>query len=232
MILARFVVASALLLGIASAARAQGQVQLSCSGTLVEARGRAELKRATQQLRVSLALEAEAPSSDAALAELQRRLAVVRTALQGLAVRDLQVSSPSTWNRPASRHAPAAVQASLQVSGLLAPAQLQALVRQVGALPGVRLAPVAAEADRAGDRAARRQLLRSAYQDALQQAEDVASAMGLGRLQPLEVQLDGGSRPMPLRAAAMADAAVPPFDPDELPGPLEQLSLQVRFCAR
>jgi uncharacterized protein YggE len=102
----------------------------------------------------------------------------------------------------------------------------------VGALPGVRLAPVAAEADRAGDRAARRQLLRSAYQDALQQAEDVASAMGLGRLQPLEVQLDGGSRPMPLRAAAMADAAVPPFDPDELPDPLEQLSLQVRFCAR
>lgn len=224
--------AGALLASSPGAAPAQGQVQLSCSGTLVEARGQAELKRSIQQLRLSLALEAEAPTSDAALAGLQRRLAAVRTALQGLAVRDLQVSSPATWTRPATRTSPAVVLASLQVSGQLAPAQLQALVRQLGALPGVRLAPVTTEADRAGDRSARRQLLRSAYQDALLQAQDVAAAMGLSQLQPLEVQIDGGLRPMPLRAAAMADGAVAPFDPDELPGPVERLSLQVRFCAR
>jgi uncharacterized protein YggE len=109
---------------------------------------------------------------------------------------------------------------------------LQALVRQVGGLPGVRLAPVATEADAAGDRSARRQLLRAAYQDAQLQAQDVAAAMGLRQLQPLEVLLDGGSRPVPMRAMAMADAAVPPFDPGELPGPMDRLSLQVRFCAR
>lgn len=210
----------------------QSQVQLSCGGTLVEARGSGELKRPTQRLRFSLALEAEAASADAALASLQRRLAEVRSRLKALRVSDLQVSSPSTWKRPASRELPEAVQASLQVSGQLAPAQLQPLVRDVGGLPGVRLSPVATEADAAGDRAARRQLLRTAYQDALQQAQDVAAAMGLGQLQPLEVQLDGGSRPVPMRAMAMADGAVPPFDPAELPGPLERLSLQVRFCAR
>jgi uncharacterized protein YggE len=210
---------------------AQAQVQLTCGGALVEARGSAELKRPTQRLRFSLALEAEAPSADAALANLQRRLAEVRSRLKLLQVSDLQASSPTTWKRPASREVPEAVQASLQVSGQLAPAQLQPLVRDVGGLPGVRLSPVATEADAAGDRAARRQLLRAAYQDALQQAQDVAAAMGLRQLQPLEVQLDGGSRPVPLRAMAMADGAVPPFDPAELPGPLERLSLQARFCA-
>jgi uncharacterized protein YggE len=210
----------------------QGQVQLACSGTLVESRGSAELKRATQRLRFSLALEAEGADSDRALASLQRRLADVRSGLQALEVTDLQVTSPSTWKRPASRDSPELVQANLQVSGQMAPVRLQALVRQVGGLPGVRLAPVSPEADAAGDRGARRQLLRAAYLDAQEQAQDVASAMGLRALQPLEVLLEGGSRPVPMRALAMADAAVPPFDPAELPGPVERLSLQVRFCAR
>jgi len=211
---------------------AQTQIQLSCGGAVVEARGSAELKRPTQRLRFSLALEAEEPSSDRALASLQRRLAEVRRRLQALQVSDLQVTSPSTWKRPASRGLPEVVEASLQVSGQLAPAQLQPLVRQVGGLPGVRLSPAAPEADGAGDRSARRQLLRAAYQDALQQAQDVAAAMGLRVVQPLEVQLDGGARPVPLRAMALADGAVPPFDPAELPAPIERLSLQARFCAR
>jgi uncharacterized protein YggE len=211
---------------------AQAQVQLACGGALVEARGSAELKRPTQRLRFSLALEAEEASSEGALASLQRRLAAVRSRLQALQVSDLQVTSPSTWKRPASPGLPEVVQASLQVSGQLVPAQLQPLVREVGGLPGVRLSPVAPEADGAGDRAARRQLLRAAYQDALQQAQDVAAAMGLRVVQPLEVQLDGGARPVPLRAMAMADGVVPPFDPAELPGPIERLSLQARFCAR
>ncbi|MCP9890005.1 SIMPL domain-containing protein [Cyanobium sp. Aljojuca 7D2] len=211
---------------------AQAQIQLSCGGAVVEARGSAELKRPTQRLRFSLALEAEDPSSDGALASLQRRLAEVRRRLQALQVSDLQVTSPSTWKRPASRGLPELVQASLQVSGQLAPAQLQSLVRQVGGLPGVRLSPVAPEADGAGDRSARRQLLRAAYQDALQQAQDVAAAMGLRVVQPLEVQLDGGARPVPLRAMALADGSVPPFDPAELPGQTDRLSLQARFCAR
>lgn len=221
-----------LLLLVPAAGLAQSQVQLACTGTLVEARGSAELKRTTQRLRFSLALEAEEPSTDAALGSLQRRLAEVRTRLKSLQVVDLEVSSPSTWQRPASRDKAGVVQASLQISGQLAPAQLQPLVRQVGGLPGVRLSPVATEADTAGDRAARRQLLSAAYQDALVQAREIAAAIGLSEVQPLEVQLEGGGRPVAMRALAMADAAVPPFDPAELPAPIQRLSLQVRFCAR
>ncbi len=212
-----------------AAGLAQSQVQLACTGTLVEARGSAELKRPTQRLRFSLTLEAEEPSTDAALASLQLRLAEVRTTLKSLQVVDLEVTSPSTWRRPASRLIPERVVASLQVSGQLAPAQLQPLVRQVGGLPGVRLSPVATEADAAGDRAARRQLLRAAYQDALQQGLDLSGAMGLkGALKPIEVLLEGGSRPG-LKMVMAAEAA--PFDPAELAAPVDRLSLQVRFCA-
>ena len=212
-----------------AAGLAQSQVQLACTGTLVEARGSAELKRPTQRLRFSLTLEAEEPSTDGALASLQRRLAKVRTRLKSLQVVDLEVTSPSTWQRPASRDKAGAVQASLQVSGQLAPAQLQPLVRQVGGLPGVRLSPVATEADRRGDRAARATLLRAAYQDALQQGLDLSGAMGLkGALKPIEVLLEGGSRPG-LKMGMAAEAA--PFDPAELAAPVDRLSLQVRFCA-
>ncbi|MDM7936107.1 MAG: SIMPL domain-containing protein [Cyanobium sp. CZS 48M] len=218
-----------LLLQLTPPVRAQ-QVQLRCDGTLLEARGSAEKKRTIDVLKVSMALSAEAATADGALGELQRRLAVVRQALQRLQVMELTVSSPSSWERPASSKRPAAVEANLQVSGELAPARLQALVREVGALPGVRLNPVSAQADQAGDDAVRRQLLRLAYQDALLQARQLAEAIGLGMPTPLEVQIDGGFRP--IQARGMAADAVPPFDPGELPSPTDRLGMVVRFCAR
>ncbi|MCT0200086.1 SIMPL domain-containing protein [Synechococcus sp. CS-1325] len=205
------------------------QVQLRCDGTLLEASGQAERKRSIESLRLSLALEADAATADGALAALQERLAAVRLALRQLAVRELEVSSPSTWQRPASRNQPAAVQANLQVSGQLPPAQLQNLIRTVGALPGVRLAPVSSEAGRGDDAVVQRQLLREAYQDALTQARELAGAIGLAQLSPLEVQLDRGVRPM-MNRAATTDASSP-FDPAELPPPTDRTSMLVRFCA-
>ena len=211
--------------------RAQTQVQLRCDGTLLEARGSAELKRDTQSLQVSLGLEAEAADADGALAALQQRLAAVRQRLGALQVRDLRVTSPSTWQRsqdPAGP--PPRVVANLQVSGVLAPPRLQAFIRDVGALPGVRLNPVASEADPALTPGVRSRLLRAAYQDALTQGRELAGVLGLSRLQPLEVRVDGQElRPVALRSMA-ADAA--PFDPAELPLPTDRLGLQVRFCAR
>lgn len=213
-----------------SGARAEGQVQLSCAGTLLEARGQAETRRSTASLQASLNLEAEAATADQALGLLQQRLAAVRTALQELQVTDLRVTSPSSWQRPASRERPAAVQANLQVSGSLAPSRLQALIRTVGALPGVRLAPVSTEADRREDATVRQHLLRQAYDDALRQVQPLADLIGRRRLRALEIRVDGMDMPMPV-LRNMADAAPPPFDPAELRQPLDRLGLQVRFCA-
>lgn len=213
------------------AARAEGQVQLSCAGTLLEARGQAETRRATATLRASLSLEAEAATADLALALLQQRLAAVRSALQQLQVRELRVTSPSTWQRPAEGRRPAAVQASLQVSGSLAPSRLQALIRTVGALPGVRLAPVGTEADRREDARIRLDLLRQAYDDALRQVQPLADLIGRRRLRALEIRVDGMDLPMPMLRGMAADAAPPPFNPAELNQPLDRLGMQVRFCA-
>lgn len=200
-----------------------------CDGTLLEARGEAEQQRPTQRLRFSLGVDAEAGSADAALGELQNRLAVLRRILLQLQVQDLRVTSPTTWQRPAEPGRLAVVQASLQVQGLLAPSRLQPLIRQVGSLQGVRLAPVVTEADQGSDRQVRKRLLRDAYQDALVQAREIAAAIGLGQVRPIEVQLDGGG---PVMMRAMASESTPSFDPAELPQPTDRISLRVRFCAR
>jgi uncharacterized protein YggE len=213
-----------------NATRAEGQVQLSCAGTLLETRGQAETRRATATLKASLNLEAEAATADLALALLQQRLAAVRTALQQLEVRDLRVTSPSTWQRPPERNRAAAVQANLQVSGSLAPGRLQELIRTVGALPGVRLSPVGTEADRREDARVRQELLRQAYDDAVRQAQPLADLIGRRRLRALEIRVDGMEMPMPAMRA-MAAPAPPPFDPAELNQPLDRLGMQVRFCA-
>jgi uncharacterized protein YggE len=211
---------------------AVAQVQLRCEGTLLEARGAAELARPIRRLSFSLGLEAEGPGADGALASLQQRLAAVRTSLGQLQVEELRVSSPSTWERPVGRGRPAAVQASLQVSGRLAPERLQPLIRQVGALGGVRLGPVSAEADPARNAEVRRGLLQLAYRDALAQAAQVGEAIGRTRLRPLEVQIDASDlRPVAMRAKADVAPAVPPFDPAELELPKDRLTLLVRFCA-
>ena len=204
-------------------------MQLRCDGALIETRGTAQLKRITNRLVFSLGLDAEASDADAALDALQQRLAIVRTALQRLDVQDLRVSSPSTWTRAAERNRPTSVQANVQVSGQLAPQRLQALIRTVGNLPGVRLAPVSTHADPKGDPAARRQLLRDAFADARTQALELAAVAGFSRVTPLELQLDGMERPMPLRAIAAAQPEG--FNPDELPSPTDRLGMGVSFCA-
>ncbi|EDY37770.1 conserved hypothetical protein [Cyanobium sp. PCC 7001] len=211
-------------------AQAQAQVQLQCSGTLLEARGTAELRREASRFSFSLGLEAEAETADQALEILQGRLGAVRQELKALGVDELEVTSPNTWERGRSGRRPSAWVASLRVSGKLALERLQPLVRRVGGLPGVRLSPVSTEARPEEDRASRQQLLRAAYQDALQQARDLAGVIGLRDVRAIQVQVEGGPRPVPLRA--MVAEAAPDFDPAELPAPLDRLGLQVWFCAR
>ena len=214
-----------LLIGPAPAA----DLQLHCAGTLLEARGSAERQRPVIRIAFSLSLEADDPIADGALEVLQARLAAVRSKLRQLGVEDLQVGSPATWMRPAVAPKPAAVQASLSVSGRLAAGQLQGLIRRVGSLPGVRLAPVTPEADPAAAEVSRQVLLAAAYRDAEAQVRPLALLIGRPHLIPLQIQLEGGG-PVMARFAGAA-AAPPPFSAAELPQPMDRLGLQVQFCA-
>jgi uncharacterized protein YggE len=213
-------------------APARAEVQQRCEGTLLEARGSAEQEQVIDRLRLSLSLEAEQRTSARALALLQERLASVRTALESLGVKEFQATSPSTWGRPAEAGKPPSYQASLQVSGVVAPSSLQALIRQVGSLPGVRMAPVSAEALPVRSSKARRALLAAAYRQSRERASQVAAVLGLSRLHPLEVQVEDDRSPVPLRAMGAKAEAAPPFDPAELPPPKDSASMLVRFCAR
>lgn len=214
---------------------ASAEIQQRCDGALLAANGTAAVERPIHELAFSLSLTAAAPTADAALLELQRRLAAVRSGLRSLGVAGMQVASPGTWQEPVEGQRRPRVLASLTVSGRLPPDRLQPLVREVGRLPGVRLSPVDARPARERDSAVRAHLLRMAYRDALAQATEVGVAIGRPRLSPLEVQLgtmDAGATPvsMPLRSTAPAEP--PPFEATELPLPRERLSMLVRFCAR
>ena len=77
----------------------------------------------------------------------------------------------------------------------------------------------------------RRSLLAAAYRQARARAADVAAALGLSRLQPLEVQVENDQGPPPAPRAMAAKADVPPFDPAELSPPKDMATLFVRFCA-
>ena len=223
--------ASALVPVFIPLAPVHAEVQLSCQGTLLEARGHAEQDRPVRSIAFSLGLQANGTTADAALGSLQSRLGDVRDGLRRLGVEDLRVSSPSTWQRPVEAGRRSEVEASLQVSGRLEPRQLQPLIRSVGSLPGVRLSPVRTDADAAMDASVRGQLLRRAYRDALAQAREVAEVLGRRRLDPLEVQVDAGElRPVAMRA--MEAMPAPPFDPRELERPVARLNVFVRFCAQ
>ena len=86
---------------------ATAQPSRPCRGTVLETRGQAEERRPTHRLSFSLDLQAQGPDADVALSRLQARLAAVRSALRTLAIEDLEVTSPSTCNRPAQRGRPA-----------------------------------------------------------------------------------------------------------------------------
>ncbi|MEB3322379.1 MAG: SIMPL domain-containing protein [Synechococcaceae cyanobacterium] len=210
---------------------AAAEVWQRCEGTVLEAGGTAERRRATARIGVSLAVRAGAAGADAALGLLQRRLAAVRLALRDLGVEELRVTAPTTTRRPADRDRPAEVTAGLQVRGWLPPARLQSLVRGVGSLPGVSLGGVTTEADPAEEAGVRRALLREAYDRARRQALEVAAVVGRPRITPLVVEVEGGERP-PLPLRSLASAADAPFDPGELAPPTDRLSVRVRFCAR
>ncbi len=209
---------------------APAEVRSRCQGTLLETRGSAELDRPIHRLTTTLTLTAEGPRSETALTQLQERLSLVRSALKALMVEDLRVTSPSTWTRADEPGRPAVVIASLRLSGRLEPDQLQPLILRAGTLPGVSLGPVTGDSDPAEAAEARRRLFGAAYRDAFTQARDLAVVIGRRRLQPLEVQVEGGQlRPVPLRALEAQAAAR--FDPAELPVPRDRITLLVRFCA-
>ncbi len=213
-------------LGLGVAAPLQAQ-PVQCNGTVLQLQVQQQGSAASDRFSFSLGLEAEAPSKTAALDQLNARLAAVRRAVTPLASGKLTIPAPSTYRSGGGSSGPVREQASTSVSGVVSKANYDALIQVAGRLPGVSLRGFTAEAAGGSEAQLRAKLLRAALADGQRQAQTIADALGLRRVQLLRIDQRGGApiRPMPYAMAARSS-----FNPDEARPPESTVSLALDYC--
>ena len=113
--------------------------QPACAGTLLQLSVAEQGRTAVDRFRFSLALSGEGGSEQAALNQLNQRLARVRQSLQPLIVGRLTVPSPSTYPRTGSPGGKRSFVANTGVSGEVSRQNYNRLIQAVGGQPGVRM---------------------------------------------------------------------------------------------
>jgi uncharacterized protein YggE len=113
------------------------------------------------------------------------------------------------------------------VSGVVSKANYDALIQAAGRLPGVSLRGFTAEAAGGSEAQLQTKLLRAALADGRRQAQTIADALGLRRVQLLRIDQRGGGliRPMPYAMAARSS-----FNPDEARPPESTVTLALDYC--
>lgn len=213
-------------LGLGVAAPLQAQ-PMQCNGTVLQLQVQQQGSAASDRFSFNLGLEAEAPTKTAALDQLNARLAAVRRAVTPLASGKLTIPAPSTYRSGGGSSGPVREQASTSVSGVVSKANYDALIQAAGRLPGVSLRGFTAEAAGGSEAQLRAKLLRAALADGQRQAQTIADALGLRRVQLLRIDQRGGApiRPMPYAMAARSS-----FNPDEARPPESTVSLALDYC--
>lgn len=213
-------------LGFGVVAPLQAQ-PMQCNGTVLQLQVQQQGSTASDRFAFNLGLEAEAPSKTAALDQLNARLAAVRRVVAPLASGKLTIPAPSTYRSGGGSSGPVREQASTSVSGVVSKANYDALIQAAGRLPGVSLRGFTAEAAGGSEAQLQTQLLRAALADGRRQAQTIADALGLRRVQLLRIDQRGGGliRPMPYAMAARSS-----FNPDEARPPESTVSLALDYC--
>ncbi|MCP9830321.1 SIMPL domain-containing protein [Synechococcus sp. HJ21-Hayes] len=213
-------------LGFGVVAPLQAQ-PMQCNGTVLQLQVQQQGSAASDRFDFNLGLEAEAPSKTAALDQLNARLAAVRRVVAPLASGKLTIPAPSTYRSGGGSSGPVREQASTSVSGVVSKANYDALIQAAGRLPGVSLRGFTAEAAGGSEAQLQTKLLRAALADGRRQAQTIADALGLRRVQLLRIDQRGGGliRPMPYAMAARSS-----FNPDEARPPESTVSLALDYC--
>jgi uncharacterized protein YggE len=213
-------------LGFGLAAPLQAQ-PMQCNGTVLQLQVQQQGSTASDRFAFNLGLEAEAPSTTAALDQLNARLAAVRRVVTPLASGKLTIPAPSTYRSGGGSSGPVREQASTSVSGVVSKANYDALIQAAGRLPGVSLRGFTAEAAGGSEAQLQTKLLRAALADGRRQAQTIADALGLRRVQLLRIDQRGGGliRPMPYAMAARSS-----FNPDEARPPESTVTLALDYC--
>ena len=213
-------------LGFGVVAPLQAQ-PMQCNGTVLQLQVQQQGSAASDRFVFNLGLEAEAPSKTAALDQLNARLAAVRRVVAPLVSGKLTIPAPSTYRSGGGSSGPVREQTSTSVSGVVSKANYDALIQAAGRLPGVSLRGFTAEAAGGSEAQLQTQLLRAALADGRRQAQTIADALGLRRVQLLRIDQRGGGliRPMPYAMAARSS-----FNPDEARPPESTVSLALDYC--
>ena len=111
----------------------------SCSGTLLQFSVLEQGRTPVDRFRFSLALSGEGSSEQAALTQLNQRLAQLRQSLQPFIQGRLVVPSPSIHPRPGGKGIKQAFSANTGVSGEVKRQMYNQLIQAVGGQPGVRM---------------------------------------------------------------------------------------------
>ena len=200
-----------------------------CNGTLLQIKVNERGTSRSDRFRFSLGLDAENASKDAAMTALNARLAKARQVIQPLAMGQLTISAPRSYDVGGGTSGPRLERARITITGEVSRENYDALIKAAGRLPGVRLQGMTSLASRDSSAALADQLLKQALETGRRRAEVTARALGLRKVELLLIDQRGSThRPMAM-AARMGHAN---FRPSEAPKPSQNLSLKLDYCLR
>ena len=208
---------------LAARAQIQGPV---CRGTLLQLNLRESGESPTESFRFNLRLEAEAPTSAAALDQLGDRQDRLRQQLEPLVQGRLVIPAPNTYEMAGSKSS-SGFRAVTTITGTVGRGNYDTLIQRAGRLPGVRLQGMTSLPSSSGQNRLQEQLLERALQRGRRQAERTAAALKLRRIALLRIDQRSHSS---LRPSPMGVSAAPRFRPEEAPLPTGSLSLALDYC--
>jgi len=199
----------------------------TCQGTLLQIKVHQTGTTRSERFRFSLGLEAEASTKAQAMALLNERLDQARQQVKPLALSRLTIPAPRSYAYGGGQAGPRREKASTSISGEVNRANYDAVIQLAGRLPGVRLRGMTSLASGEGQATLQSQLLKQALEEGTRQAETMASALGLRRVELLRIDQRGaGYRPMALASINRAQS----FNPGEAPRPSQSIGLDLDYC--
>ena len=208
---------------LAALAEIQGP---ECRGILLQLNLRESGESPTESFRFNLRLEAEAPTSAAALDQLGDRQDRLREQLEPLVQGRLVIPAPNTYEMAGSKSS-SGFRAVTTITGTVGRGNYDTLIQRAGRLPGVRLQGMTSLPSSSGQNRLQEQLLERALQRGRRQAERTAAALKLHRIALLRIDQRSHSS---LRPSPMGVSAAPRFRPEEAPLPTGSLSLALDYC--
>ena len=173
-------------------------------------------------------MSGEGPTEQAALTQLNQRLARLRQSLPPFIQGRLTVPSPSTYPRSGSNGAKTSFMANTGVSGEVNRQMYTQFIQAVGGQPGVRMQGMESIANAKAEAALRQRLTAAALRHGQAEADSTAAAIGATRVRILRINRSDSIRGP--RRVQLSGAMSSGFDPGEAPEPTATARMELHYC--